>query len=214
MRIGILGAGNMAGALGTKWVRAGHEVMVSGRDPERTAATAERIGAQPGTWQEVVAFGDVVLLAIAAEGVPVVVEAVRGQLRGKTLIDCTNPVVPGRFVVSGPMAQWVAETTGARVVKAFNLCHEDVWRMTPPVFDGTPLAVPLCGDDAAALAYAETLVSDLDCTPVVGGGLERAAMLEATAAFMIGLWFAGVDAQTVVPPLKYAFGAQTSASSP
>lgn len=32
MRIGILGAGNMADALGTQWAVAGHEVMVSGRD--------------------------------------------------------------------------------------------------------------------------------------------------------------------------------------
>ncbi|MER6045815.1 hypothetical protein ABT136_34650, partial [Streptomyces sp. NPDC001856] len=32
----------------------------------------------------------------------------------------------------------------------FNLCHEDVWRMRPPVFDGRPLAVPVCGDDETA----------------------------------------------------------------
>lgn len=206
MRIGILGAGNMADALGRQWVRAGHQVMVSGREPGKTATAAGRFGAAPGTWQEAVGFGDVVLLAVTAQGVPAVLEAVGSSLRDKLLIDCTNPIVPGRFVLTGALAERVAETTGARVVKAFNLCHHNVWRMVPPVFDGTPLAVPLCGDDEAALQAARSLVADVGATPVNGGGLERAHLLEATAAFVIGLWSAGADPQAVVPPLRLAFG--------
>ncbi|MER7134500.1 NAD(P)-binding domain-containing protein, partial [Streptosporangium saharense] len=38
MRIGIVGAGSMAEALGGGWVRAGHDVLVGGRDAGRTAA--------------------------------------------------------------------------------------------------------------------------------------------------------------------------------
>lgn len=210
MRIGILGTGNMADALGSQWLRAGHEVMVSGRDPERTAAAAAKLGAQRGTWSEAVAFGEVVLLAISPDGVPAVLETVGGSLRDKPLIDCTNPIVPGRFVVTGPMAERVAGATGARVVKAFNLCRQSIWRMTPPAFHGTPLAVPLCGDDEEALAAARSLVADLGCTPVSGGGLERAALLEASAAFMIGLWVSGIDARSALPPLAYAFGSPSS----
>jgi predicted dinucleotide-binding enzyme len=216
MRIGILGAGRMADALGTQWARVGHELMVSGRDPDRAVALAERIGpaVRTGTWTEAAAFGDVVLLAIRDHAVLEVLTAAGaadGTLRGRVLVDCTNPVVPERFTLAtrgGPsMAERVAEATGAHVVKAFNLCHEDVWRMTPPVFDGTPLAVPLCGDDPGALERVRSLVTDLRCDPVDGGGLERAGLLEATAAFMIGLWFGGADAQAVLPPLAYAFGA-------
>ncbi|MDJ0343630.1 NAD(P)-binding domain-containing protein [Streptomyces sp. H10-C2] len=218
MRIGILGAGNMADALGTQWARAGHELTVSGRHPDRAAALAKQIGpaARAGSWAEAAVFGDVVLLAVRDQAVPAVLEAAgaaAGALRGRVLIDCTNPVVPGRFTLAtqggSSMAERVAETAvGAHVVKAFNLCHEDVWRMTPPVFDGSPLAVPLCGDDADALATARSLVRDLGCEPVEGGGLERAGLLEATAAFMIGLWVCGADAQAVIPPLKFAFGAR------
>ena len=153
------------------------------------------------------------LLAVRDYAVTEVLEAAgaaRGTLDGRVLADCVNPVVQGSFTLAtegGPsMARRVAEATGARVVKAFNLCHEDVWRMTPPVFDGVPLAVPLCGDDPAALATVRSLVTDLGCEAVDGGGLERAGLLEATAAFMIGLWVGGADAQAVLPPLKYAFG--------
>ncbi|MYV66752.1 NAD(P)-binding domain-containing protein, partial [Streptomyces sp. SID2131] len=35
MRIGVLGTGDMADALATHWVRAGHEVLVGGRDARR-----------------------------------------------------------------------------------------------------------------------------------------------------------------------------------
>lgn len=43
MRIGILGAGDMAGALGTQWLTVGHEIMVSGRDPVASAALAQKM---------------------------------------------------------------------------------------------------------------------------------------------------------------------------
>lgn len=119
----------------------------------------------------------------------------------------------GRFqrllTEGGPSAalRLAAAAPGARVVKAFHLCHENVWRMTPPVFDGRPLAVPVCGDDEAALARVYTLVRDVGCEPVAGGGLGRAGLLEATAALFIGLWVAEhADARAVAPPLDFATG--------
>ncbi|MQY03171.1 NADPH-dependent F420 reductase [Actinomadura macrotermitis] len=210
MRIGILGAGNMADALGTQWVRAGHEVMVGARRPERAAALAERIGAAAGGLDDAAAFGDVLLLAVHYAGALDTVRAA-GALEGKVLIDCTNPTGPPDWTLhtgDGPSAagRIAAAAPGAHVVKAFNLCHVDVWRLTPPVFGGRPLGVPLCGDDAAAVGAVERLVRDLGCAPLNGGGLARAGQLEATAAFMIGLWFGGADPATMVPPLEVAHG--------
>ncbi|MBF8193739.1 NAD(P)-binding domain-containing protein [Nonomuraea sp. K274] len=207
MRIGILGAGGMADALGTQWARAGHEVLISGRDLGRSTgqagkmnARAGRAGVRAGSWAEAAAYGDVVMAAVRAEGLAGVLRACGAELRGKPVIDVTN-AAPDEYDPTRPFAGLIGELTGAHVVKAFNLCHVDVWRMTPPVFDGRPLAVPLCGDDAAALEAVRTLVTDLGCTPVDGGGLGRAMLLEATASFMIGLWFGGADAQAVLPPL-------------
>ncbi|WP_113691227.1 NADPH-dependent F420 reductase [Amycolatopsis albispora] len=194
MRIGILGAGGMADALGTQWARAGHEVRTSGRTPA---------GAYAGAAE----FGEVVLLAVRHEGVERALRAAGDALAGKVVIDCTNPVVDGELVTgSTSAAQWVAELSGGRVVKAFNLCHVDVWRMTPPAFGGEPLVVPVCGDDPAALATVDSLVRDLGCLPAAGGGLARAGLLEATAAFVIGLWRGGADARAILPPLAYAEG--------
>ncbi|MGW5663703.1 NADPH-dependent F420 reductase [Streptomyces sp. NPDC003758] len=210
MRIGIVGTGAMADALGGQWARVGHDVLVGGRDTGRSAALAGRIGGRAGSLRRVVEHGrDAVLLAVPYAVAADMVSGLSDTLAGRTLIDCTNPVGPGFLLETGggPSAaeRIAAAAPGARVVKAFNLCHESVWRLTPPVFDGRPLAVPLCGDDASALETVRRLVHDLGCLPLDGGGLERAALLEATAAFLIGLWVGqGADAQAIAPPLEYS----------
>ena len=201
MRIGIFGTGGMADALGTQWARAGHELLVSGRDRGKADALAKQLGARAGSWQEVADFADAILLALPAERVPEVLAQV-DSLRDKVIVDCTNWVLPGTTTLAGPsMARKIAGLKpAAHVVKAFNLAHVDVWRLTPPVFGGRAVAVPLCGDDPGALDAVRTLVSDLGCTPFDGGRLDRAPLLEATAAFVIGLWSGGLDAQAILTP--------------
>ncbi|MFG3223711.1 NADPH-dependent F420 reductase [Kitasatospora sp. NPDC048194] len=214
MRIGVLGTGNMADALATHWVRAGHQVTIGGRDAHKAARLAARIGGgvKPAGLRAAAESGQEVVLAALPFGVGVeVARDLHAALEGKVLVDCSNPVGPGFRLLTegGPSAaqQLAAAAPGAHVVKAFNLCHEDVWRMRPPVFDGRPLAVPVCGDDETALARVRELVRDVGCEPVAGGGLERAGLLEATAALFIALWVGeGADAQAIAPPLAYAAG--------
>ncbi|MFD5896358.1 NADPH-dependent F420 reductase [Streptomyces sp. NPDC060366] len=213
MRIGVLGTGNMADALATHWARAGHEVVIGGRDSDKARRLATRIGGgtKPATTRAAAEFGEVVLAALPFGANADVARELGAALDGKALVDCANPVGPGFRLLTegGPSAasRLAVAAPGAHVVKAFNLCHEDVWRMRPPVFDGRPLAVPICGDDEEALARVRELVRDVGCEPVAGGGLERAGLLEATAAVFIGLWVGErADAQAIAPPLAYATG--------
>src|SRR5690606_8331554 len=62
MKIGIIGSGNVGGAIGAVWVNAGHEVMFSSRDIEHDRALAESLGAgaRAGTPREASAVGEVV----------------------------------------------------------------------------------------------------------------------------------------------------------
>ena len=137
---------------------------------------------------------DAVLLAVPYEAVVDVVGGLGEALRGKVLIDCTNPVGPGFRLLTegGPSAaeRIASAAPDAHVVKAFNLCHSDVWRLTPPVFDGRPLAVPLCGDDEGALSVVRRLVRDLGCEPLNAGGLDRAGLVEAISPPLAhsGVW--------------------------
>ncbi|MFF7364487.1 NAD(P)-binding domain-containing protein [Streptomyces sp. NPDC008125] len=210
MRIGVLGTGNMADALGTRWVAAGHEVLFGGRSPERSHALAARAGGRPGTLGEAASFGDAALLALPHDALADVLAALgsgTGALRGRTLIDCTNAIGPGLLLTTGTgpgAARTLARITGAAVVKAFNHLPDSVWRLGPLAAATTegPLAVPLCGDDEAALETVRTLVRDLGHVPLTVGGLERADQLEAVTAFLIGLWKSGHDPRTLLPPFE------------
>ncbi|MGW2017455.1 NADPH-dependent F420 reductase [Streptomyces sp. NPDC001927] len=203
MRIGILGTGNMAEALGGQWARAGHEILVGGRTAAGADALAARIGARAGSLGDAARFGDAALLALPYDAVLDVLAGVGALPDDPVLIDCTNAIGPGLVLTTGQgpgAARTIAAATGARVVKAFNHVTPAVWARTPPVFADGPLTVPLCGDDEKALALVATLVKDLGCVPLVAGPLGRADLLEAATAFLIGLWHAGHDPRTLLPP--------------
>lgn len=201
MKIGTLGAGEMTAALVRHWTPH-HTVRIAGRSPEKAQALAERVGAQTASLQEVAESSDIVLMAVRWEGVDETLTwagADEGRLSDKVVIDCGNPVEVEHFTLTTApeqsLAQRVADRTGARVVKAFNLCHASVWEAGSQV-DGHPVTVPLAADDPEALELVGSLVHEAGGTPIHVGGLEQAAHLEATAAMVIRLLFGGADLST------------------
>ncbi|MCC5581793.1 NAD(P)-binding domain-containing protein [Microtetraspora sp. AC03309] len=206
MRVGILGSGTMARTLGGAWRRAGHDVLVGGRNLATAAAAAAEIGAAGhGTPADAARHGDAVLVAVPADAAPELARDLAGLLAGRTVIDCTNQLAPGadgpELTTGGvPVARRIADAApDARVVKAFNLCHSSIWALPRPVFQGEPLAVPICGDDPAAVDLAAALAGAIGCVPLRCGGLSRAAYLEATAAFAIGVWWSGGEPRFAFP---------------
>ncbi|MFD8751781.1 NADPH-dependent F420 reductase [Kitasatospora sp. NPDC059577] len=217
MRIGILGTGAMAAALGGAWVRSGHEVLVGGRDPEAAKRLAVAIGASGGDGLSGAAsFGEAVLVAVPAGAAVPVVAPLAGDLAGRTLLDCTVPMAPG---AAGPVlttegtadsvaARLAVAAPTARVAKVFGICHESIWTLPRPAFEGgAPLGVPYCVDDPAAGTLVADLVASMACVPVHCGGLDRAGLLEATAVFAIGVWWSGGEARHVFPSPALAPGA-------
>ncbi|MEW9554850.1 NADPH-dependent F420 reductase [Nonomuraea sp. NPDC050783] len=201
MRIGVLGAGAMADALGTRWAAAGHELMVAGRTADKARALARKWGARAGDFREVAEFGDVALIAVLYQGMPATLAEIGDALRDKPVVDCNNPVETEKFTLvteaGRSLAQDIGQATGGHVVKAFNLCHARVWEMDPPLFDGRRLVVPYCGDHSAANDLTRRLIADIGGEPLLVGGLEQALHLEAMAAVVISLLFGGRDPHTV-----------------
>ncbi|MFC7549700.1 NADPH-dependent F420 reductase [Plantactinospora sp. GCM10030261] len=207
MKIGVLGTGGMAAALGGAWTAAGHEVVIGGRSGEHAERIARRIGAAGhSSLRDAAAHGDAVLVAVPATVAPHLVGGLATELVDRTVIDCTNPLVPtndglmldsaGATSVAGQLAAVAPE---AHVVKAFNLCHVSIWTLRPPTFENVPLAVPYCADTSTAAAVTETLIGSIGCTAAPCGGLARAASLEATAALAIGLWWSGGQPRAAFP---------------
>ncbi|MFD3462785.1 NADPH-dependent F420 reductase [Nocardia fluminea] len=215
MRIGIIGAGAMAAALGRGWAAAGHEVRIGARSADAARALAAEINGHAATVGAAIAFADAVLLAVPVSALTELLGAHSDDLAGKVVIDCTNAFLPDESASDGVPAFVLSEDAvaeriataapKAHVVKAFNLLAAEVWAGTDRVFDGVRLAVPICGDDATSVQKVARLAEDLALQPFTAGGLHRARYLEATSVFTVGLWFGGLDARAMLPPLSAAF---------
>ena len=217
MRIGIIGAGAMARALGGRWASVGHDISVGARNPSRAAEAAAEIGygARGTTLEESARFGEATLLALPVSALSgVLADAGPHIVAGRTLIDCTNAFLPdtGGFTLSeDAVAERIAAIVPhAHVVKAFNLLAAEVWAAPHREFEGRTLIVPLCGDHPPAVASVAGLAEDLKLRPVHAGGLRQARYMEATSAFVVGLWFAGHDSRAMLPPLESTFAVPDS----
>lgn len=201
MRIAVLGTGVLARALGGRWVRAGHDVVVAGRSATKAAELAARLGARAAEPRAAVDGVEAVLLAVSHTGVDDVLDSVgvsAGTLAGVTVIDPVNAVEHGVGVLlrESSVAEHVARRApGAHVVKAFHLFPATQW--SDP--SRPAVTVPLCGDHPDGLRIASALARDVGGVPVVLGALDRARQLEETAGFVIGLAFRGVDPRSAVP---------------
>ncbi len=211
MRIGILGTGTLAAALGEGWAHAGHELVVGGRSPVKARELAGRLGGgvRAVTPREAVTGRDAVLLAVSWDGVEDMLRsagASEGLLAGTPLIDPTNAVEHGVGVLlpegGDSMARRIARlAVGAQVVKAFHLFPAGQWT---PRSGAAPVTVAMCGDDPAALSVVGGLVRDVGGVPAVLGSLDRVRQLEEVAGFVIGLAFAGFDPGQAVPRVPSA----------
>jgi predicted dinucleotide-binding enzyme len=197
-RIAIIGAGRVGGALAGGWVKARHSVTLGARDPhsDKVKALLHTLGAALATTiPKAVAQSEVVALATPWDGARTAIEAA-GDLAGKLLIDCTNPVGAGGLALghttSGAeqVAQWAP---GARVVKAFNTIGFEV--MADTHFANGKPALFLCGDDGEARQAVAGLAADLGFEPVDCGPLRMARCLEPMAVLWISLARTGMGRQ-------------------
>jgi predicted dinucleotide-binding enzyme len=193
MRIGILGAGNVGGTLGRGWARLGHEVYFGVPNPgaAKTRELVRDIGpsARAGTAAEAAGFGEAVVLATPWQATEQAIKAA-GEMSGKIVIDCTNPLRPDftgltlGFTTSG--AEQVAEwARGAKVYKAFNQTGSNI--MAAPTLEGQRPVMFVCGDDAAHKPAVLKLTADLGFEAIDAGGLAVARLLEPVGMLWIHL---------------------------
>jgi predicted dinucleotide-binding enzyme len=191
MKIGIIGSGRIGGTLGELWVKAGYPVMFSSLDLAKDKELAARLGAgaSAGTPVQAAAYGDVILVSVPYSAIPQVSRDVAASVKGKVILDTSNPI-PSR---DGDMANAVREKgagiasaeyfAGARLVRAFNSVGSGSLR-SEAHRTGDKIAIPLAGDDAAALDVAKRLVISAGFEPVVVGGLAKAREFDpGTPAF-------------------------------
>lgn len=193
LKIAILGAGNVGGALGRQWAAAGHEIVFGVPHPSGARAM-EALAALQGKGRaadnaQAAQGADAVVLSVPWPAAKDAIAAA-GDLRGKVLVDCTNPLTPdlkglavGLTTSSAEqVASWVPQ---ARVVKAFNTIGAANFGKAE--FEGQRADGFYCGDDAEAKTVVARLTEEMGLHPVDVGPLRNARLLEPLAMLWIDL---------------------------
>lgn len=185
VKIGIIGTGKIGGALARHWANAGHELVISSRHPEELEPLAGELGdrVRTGTPQEAAAFGEVILVSVPYAATPQIGEDYAEELKGKVILDTGNPFerrdgAMARTALDKGVGRASADfLKGARVVRAYN-CIPAASLLNDTDRKPARIAIPIAGDDAAALEVAKRLVSDSGFDPVVIGDLESSRLFE------------------------------------
>jgi 8-hydroxy-5-deazaflavin:NADPH oxidoreductase len=196
-QIGVIGAGNVGGSIGSRLARCGHQLVFAFRESNSSKAAELKdragTGARVAAVSEIAKSSDVIFLATPWDNTESAL-ATAGPLAEKVVVDCTNPLryspATGLQLALGltesggeKVAGW---SGGGRVIKAFNTYGWENFADTyfPGYGDLRPVMF-LCGDDSAAKTIVSSLASDLGFEPFDTGPLSSARFLEPLAMLWI-----------------------------
>jgi predicted dinucleotide-binding enzyme len=182
MKIGIIGAGNIGGALTRRFTALGHKVFVANsRRPETLADLAKETGANPVTVEQAAQAGDVVIVTIPLKNISSLPAGLFAKTSKNVVVVDTGNYYPqqrdGRIdgIENGMTeSRWVEQQLGRPVVKAFNNIYaEHLYKLGQP--PGTPgrIALPVAGDDPAAKKVVLQLIDELGFDGVDAGRLDE-----------------------------------------
>lgn len=191
MRIAIIGLGNVGQALAQGLKDKGHAVVLGVRNPELAdaVALAAATGSARAKPKDAAAGADIIILALPWHAVETAA-ADLGDLSGKVVIDCTNPL----GMVDGALALTIGHATSggekvqgwlprARVVKTLNQIGAEMMadnRALPH----RPVMFMAGNDDAAKTAVA-ALLADLGFDALDAGDITKSRLLEPFAMVWI-----------------------------
>lgn len=185
MKIAFIGYGNVGSPLADHLQQLGHEVTLAAKDPNSESVVkllARNPNLKVAAPSQAVRGAEVVFLATPFQANEAALTAVAAELRGKILVDCTNPVGPGLTHGLGnqqsgtEMIQALLPET--QVVKCFTIYgYENFENSSYPGYGVKPVMM-YCGNDGAAKQVIGGLVEQLGWQPLDVGGSEQALHLE------------------------------------
>ncbi len=189
------GTGEQGRGLARRLALAGQAVVLGSRDAARAqAAAAELPGGVRGEDNAGAArAGDVVVVAVPWDGHKELLQALAGELAGKVVVDCVNPLgfdKQGAFalpVEEGSAAQQAAAVLpDSRVVAAFH--HVSAVLLLDEAVDEVDTDVLVLGDDREATDVVQALAGRIPgMRGVYGGRLRNAHQVEALTANLISV---------------------------
>ena len=181
MKIGIIGAGNIGGALTRRLTALGHDVTVANsRGPETLADLAAETGATAVEASQAPQGADLVVVTIPQAKVPDLPDDLFAGAGDDLVVVDTGNYYPrerdGRIegIEAGtPESRWVEAQIGRPVIKAFNNLYADhLEHHGRPAGEEGRIALPIAGDDEGAKTVVLGLVDELGFDGVDAGGLD------------------------------------------
>jgi predicted dinucleotide-binding enzyme len=189
LRIGIIGTGNMAMALGKALFAAGHFVAFGSRRPETRKEFHIEVGTDTRLYgvRAAIDAGEIVIITLPYKEVAATVRKHAESLRGKVIIDITNPfAAQPNNGDSGAQVTATAIGDGARVIAAFKTNFSNTFEQ-PVDSTGEPREVHYAGDDEEAKEVVAGLIREIGFKPVDCGSLAEAVVLDHMVPLMIRL---------------------------
>jgi predicted dinucleotide-binding enzyme len=182
MKIGIIGAGNVGGALTRKLGALGHSVAIANsRGPETLPDLATTVGARAVTVQEAVKDVEIVIVAIPQKNVPLLPAGLFRDVPASVIVVDTGNYYPA--IHDGMIAElesgtaesvWVAKQLGRAVFKVFNnIMTHSLVEGSRPGGAKDRIALPIAGDDAHGKVVLLELVNALGFDGVDAGRLDE-----------------------------------------
>lgn len=187
----ILGSGSVGQTLAAGILAQGHEVMIGTHNPNKTMEwqQASLKDHKLASYQDAVAWGDIIILAVKGVAAEEVVKSLAPALAGKIVIDTTNPIaeaepVNGVLQYFTDLQQSLMEKLqlagpDAHFVKAFSCTGAST--MVKPDFNGEKPSMFICGNDDAAKAEVSSLLTDFGWKIEDMGKVEAARAIEPLA---------------------------------
>lgn len=204
MKVTVIGAGNMGAGFVKQLTQAGHQVSVTARDAAKAGQVA---AAHPGA--------TAVPSAGAAQGADVVIVATAygdaagalanvGDLRGKVVIDITNPLTADYMGLtighSTSAAEEIAKVVpGAEIVKAFNTVFAQVLAEGADFGNGRKVDVFVASDSERAKQTARALAESMGFSVVDAGSLKNARYLEPLGGLNIYFGYGAGQGTGIAP---------------
>ncbi|MEL7120243.1 MAG: NAD(P)-binding domain-containing protein [Bacteroidota bacterium] len=186
MKIGFVGAGNVASSLGNLFSNAGHSVKYSSPNPS----------GQQVSISDACKYGEIICFAIPYSAMEGVLKEHESLLKGKIVVDITNAIniedwSPLFLGEDSGGEQTARLLPNSKVVKAFNTIFADVMKKEKQTFNEQKLTTFIASDDIDAAQAVRQLAEDAGFHGFVVQGIKNARHLEAMAHLNIAIALGG-----------------------
>ena len=187
MNIGIIGSGNIGSIHGKLWHQAGHQVMYGSRNPGQLKDKNLVEGVKFGTIAEAAAFGEVIMLAIPWNALPIVISQIQDVVTDKIVIDATNQYarnLEGQVgLVSLPKGETATSYNRQRIpsralIKAYNTLTAGFQAQSAGRSGAGRVVMPYAGEGAQGKPIVAQLIHDSGFVPFDVGDAQMARFIE------------------------------------